>query len=160
MSVIGDYTERVQTLLSDYLQRVEAAERSQAPTDGLLGMKGGAKDDPCHDRFAADLDALLAEATEEPPGSEQIRDLFHLLFSAPKASSVPKSAYWMLLAVHSLLMPLTEQLTPEDAKSLSEEYCSIYPRRERLPAQQKLLNALRSRAGNQNESHFLSFFMK
>ncbi len=160
MSVIGNYTEQVQALLSDYLQCVEAAERNEAPTDGLLGMKGGAKDDPCHDRFAADLDALLVEAAEESPGSEQIRNLFHFLFSAPKASSVPKSAYWMLLAVHGLFIPLTEQLSPEDAKFLSEEYCSIYPRRERLPAQQKLLNALRSRAGNQSKSHILSLFMK
>jgi len=56
------------------------------------------------------------------------------------------AAYWMLLASHVLALPLIELLSPPEARSLLEAYEAGYPRRDRLPAQKKVISALKKRA--------------
>ncbi|MBR0161318.1 MAG: hypothetical protein IJQ02_08585 [Oscillospiraceae bacterium] len=158
MPAIDRYTEQAQSLISEYLKNVESAERSQSPTDGLLGTKGGVRDHPCHDRFVSDLEFFLNTVTADAPDSDRVRELLRALCAAPLAASVPKSAYWMLLAVQGMIIPLVDLLTPEDAAGFSEEYASLYPRRERLPAQQKLLDALHARCGKKKSRFPFPFF--
>ena len=53
------------------------------------------------------------------------------------------SVYWMLLAVHGLTQPLIARLRPEDAQAMYLWYQKAYPRRERLPVQNQVLEALK-----------------
>ena len=66
---------RLETLYGDYLKTVERLERERRPGEGLFGTKGPA-DDPCHDRFASDLESLLGDFAAEDPDSGTRRAVF------------------------------------------------------------------------------------
>ncbi len=138
-----NYLPRVRALYEDYLDRVCELERNRKPGAGIFGLKGGPKDDPCHDRFAEELEKLLAEFAASDPGSEEIRAVLSYMHELPPMHREPRSAYWMLIAVHGLGLELTEGLSREDAAALRSRYARLYPRWERLPAQKKLLAALK-----------------
>ena len=90
-----------------------------------------------------DLGALLkAYAGEEHPPAET-RELLAYIYAAPREHREPLSAYWMLLAVHGLTPDLAAALPREDAAILRRRYEADYPRRVRLPAQKKVLAALK-----------------
>jgi hypothetical protein len=49
----------------------------------------------------------------------------------------------MLKAIQRHALPVIPRLGPEDRKNLEEWYNRIYPRRQRLPAQEDVLKALK-----------------
>ena len=55
-------------------------------------------------------------------------------------------AYWMLLAVQGLTAELVSHLGARDASELLRWFRDAYPRFERMPAQKKVLSALKARA--------------
>ena len=144
-------TEAILTALRSrylaYREKVEEVERSSKPAAGLLGLKGGVKDDPCHDAFAEDLRVLLADFAAAEPDSAAVSRVLRFMFRYPLENPKPSCAYWMLLAVQTLAQDLIELLTPEDAAALAAEYKRDYPRRMRFPAQEQLLKKLKRRAG-------------
>ena len=139
---------RVQRLYGKYLEQVEQLEKNRKWGDGLFGLKGGPEDDPCHDRFVEDLEKLLENIRLREPDPEQVCQVLRYLYEAPLGHSQPKSIYWMLLAVHSLTPGLIERLSAENARSLYDWYEAAFPRRERLPAQNKVLKALKAAGRN------------
>ena len=145
MTERSDYTERLNSLLERYLRDVELAEINHKPGEGIFGTKGGVKDDPCHDRLVRDLTAFFEEVQAAAPPSEELQELLSALYTAARGQDVPRGAYWMLVAVHGLSRPLVELLSVEDAAALARRYTADYPRRERFPAQQELVQALLKR---------------
>ena len=140
--------EAMRALQERYLETVRELERNRKPTDGLLGMKGGPADDPCHDRYAEELRALLEGFLVEDPTSSEIRLVLGELYAAPPKVGIPRSAFWMLIAVQGLCPELIGRLEPADAGALEREYSSAYKRWERMPIQQKILKALQKQAKN------------
>ena len=137
--------ERLRALYEAYLDEAAAAERGKGFFAGAFGLKGGPADDPCHERFAERLQALLADFAEERPGSCEARALLEQVF-APPPKGCPKSAYWMLLAVHGTAEGLIPALGREDARALRESYRGDYPRHRRLPVQDRILRLLEKAA--------------
>lgn len=133
--------EELQSLYTGYLLKTAQLERDRKPADGLLGMGSGPAADPCHDRFAQELEALLHRMDSLP--SSQLFQALSFIYTAPFAHRDNPSAYWMLQAVHGLTVPLIPRLSPEDAQALRTQYQEDYPRRERLPAQKQVLAALK-----------------
>ncbi len=138
--------DSMRALRERYLDKVTELERERKPGEGIFGMRGGPADDPCHDRYAEDLAALLGGFLAEEPDSSQVRLVLEELYAAPPKTGVPKSAYWMLIAVQGLCPELIEHLNAEDAKALEASYAAAFRRWERMPAQQKTLKALQRRA--------------
>lgn len=134
--------EKIRRLYQDYLTEVERLERERKPGEGLLGMGGGPADNPCHDRFAQDLETELRALSEAHLPPDQVRAVLEYVYHVPLEHRDSKTAYWMLAAVHSLTLDLAGQLAPADAKSLRSQYTRDYPRWERLPAQKRVLSAL------------------
>ena len=134
--------EELARLYGEYLVNAREAEANRGPFDGAFGFgkKGG--DDPCYDRFAQELEALLRSVAEEGIDSGELRAMLEYIYRAPRENREPPAVYWMLLAVHGLTLDLAGQLCREDAGALWGEYRAAYPRRERLPAQKKVLSAL------------------
>ena len=139
---------RVQGLYASYLEQVETLEKNRKWGEGIFGLKGGPADDPCHDRFAEELEKLLEELRLQEPEAEQLSRLLRWLYEAPLAHPQPKSAYWMLLAVHGLTLRLIESLDAERARSLYDWYAAAFPRQERLPVQKQVLKALKAAGRN------------
>ena len=136
----------VQALYEAYIETAENRIRKRKFGEGILGLKGGPADDPCHDRFAADLEALLGEYAGEEHGSAETAEVLSYIYGAPLEHREPAMVYWMLMAVHGLTLPLTEQLDPADAGTLYRRYEGDYPRRERMPVQVRTLKALKARS--------------
>ena len=132
--------EGIQALYEAYWEKTKQLERDRKPGQGLLGFGSGPKDDPCHDRFAQDAEAFLKDLETAPP--DQIRDVLAFVYHTPLDHPEPLTAYWMMRAVHGLTLPLIGRLTAEDALALKEVYERDYPRRDRFPAQKKVLSAL------------------
>lgn len=132
----------IQTLYESYIARAEQLEREKKPGDGLLGMPGGPKDDPCHDQFAADLEQLLKNMLAQGPSSAEVKETLSYIYRAPLEHREPLTVYWMLQAVHGLTENLIVLLSPQDARSLRDVYVKDYRRWERLPVQKKALSAL------------------
>ena len=133
---------RLEALYRDYIETVRELERIRKIGDGLFGLRPGPEDDPCHDRFAAELDALLRDFAAASPGSEDCAAVLRYLFTAPEAWRELKSAYWMLIAVQGLGAGLIERLNAADAGELEALYAARWPRRERLPVQTQILKQL------------------
>ena len=136
---------RLEALYRDYIETVRELERNRKIGDGLFGLRPGPEDDPCHDRFAAELDALLRDFAAASPGSEDCAAVLRYLFTAPEAWRELKSAYWMLIAVQGLGAGLIERLNAADAGELEALYAARWPRRERLPVQTQILKQLQRR---------------
>ena len=132
----------VRALIEAYVAEAERLEREKKPGDGLMGLTPGPKDDPCHDRFAADLERLLGELASQRLSSGEVREALSLIYRAPLEHPQPLTAYWMLKAVHGMTCELAALLTREDAQRLREAYVRDYRPWDRLPSQKQALAAL------------------
>ena len=138
----ASWLSRVEKLYSDYIRKAEELEKNRKIGEGLFGLTPGPADDPCHERFARELEELLKACTDSAPASEAAAEILRFQFQAPQAHQEPKSLYWMLIAVQGLGGALTDCLSPADAALLADEYGALYPRRLRLPVQKQLLKTL------------------
>ena len=136
------HLEALQRLYGGYLAEARRAETKRNPLDGAFGFVRRSAEDSCHSRFAEDLEALLNSAAEEGVDSGELRAMLEYIYRAPKEHREPSAAYWMLMAVHALTPELARRLHREDAQALWDEYRAAYPRRDRLPAQKKVLATL------------------
>lgn len=142
------YLERTRQLYRDYLADV-ARTRGKRDRQSMGGMFGFLQpsQDPCHERFVDDMEALMAEAAQEELTSEDARELMEFVFREAEEYQGDKVLYWMLLAAHALTMPLVERLTSGDAAALRAWYEKTYTRTNRLPNQKVLIQRLREREG-------------
>lgn len=139
--------ERVQALYTAYQDQFRQMEQARRPGEGVFGLGMGPRDYPCHGQFARDLEQLLLTIRQEGPGSSQARQVLDYICFAPvRRQGEQDAVYWMLMAAHSLTLPLIDLLPAPDAQALLEEYQKAYPRRMRLEAQDKVISALRRRA--------------
>jgi len=133
-------------LYDEYVAKCEKLEQEKKPFAGVLGLTKGPADDPCHERFAQDVGALLERFRAGEPGSEETRELLRFCYEAPVRHPEPRCAYWMLLAVHALGLDLIERLDAGDAAELYAWYDAAFPRRQRVPVQKKLIERLKKAA--------------
>lgn len=134
--------EKLQTLYETYWEKTKQLERDRKPGQGILGFGGGPKDDPCHDRFAEDAQALLRDFGASSPAPDQVRDVLSYIYHAPLEHKQPLTAYWMMRAIHGQTLELIGLLEAGDAQALKAAYEKDYPRHDRFPAQKKVLSAL------------------
>ena len=140
------FPERLRAVYDAYLDKVEELERNRKPGDGLFGLRPGPADHPCHDRFGEELAALLKEYAGTAPPSSELRQMLEEIYLAAKKYPEPQSSYWMLIAVHGLTEEMIGLLSSEDAGGLLARYEKIWPRRERLPVQTRIVKKLRQAA--------------
>ena len=134
--------QQLTALYENYLDEALKVELARKPGEGIFGIGKRPSDDPCHDRFAADLKEWLEAFGEEKPDSAEIREVLSLIYRAPKKYPDPKSSFWMLIAVQSLTLGLIPRLSESDARALVGEFAGLYKRWERLPVQKQILDAL------------------
>lgn len=133
----------LEELYRAYLEKVIQLEKERKPGDGLFGIGKSPADDPCHDKFAEELENLLNRFAVRNPESAEIREVVSFIYRMSSEHREPASAYWMLNAVHGLTLHLIARLLPNDAKVVFDEYKDAYPRAMRLPVQKKVYLALK-----------------
>ena len=139
------WLSRLEALIHDYVEEVQTLERNRKLGDGFFGLRPGPADNPCHDRFAADVKRLFEDCRDAAPDSGECAGLLRFLFTAAEPWRDLRSAYWMLIAVQGFGKELIDRLNHADAAALAELYAAQYPRYERLPVQAELLKKLRAR---------------
>ena len=79
---------------------------------------------------------------------DEARTTLQAQIQAYPDGDMAKDAYWMLLAVHGLSLPLIGRLSAPDADGLYRSYAKAYRRWERLPVQEQVLAALKKQAAS------------
>ena len=133
----NDWLSRIEALYDAYLLTAAELEKNRKFGDGILGLRPGPADDPCHQRFAAELEALLRECAAEASSAEAA-EILQLLFDKADDKRMPLSAYWMLIAVQGLgreligLLPRLKELdlcggalTTEEIDALRQEFGAL-----------------------------------
>ena len=139
--------EEVRAICSEYIEKAEQLERDRKIGEGLLGIGKKPADDPCHEKFADDIEKAIEDIASEEPGSQEARDILYFMYSIPSAHEEPKSIYWMLIAVHGVSVKLIPFLSAADAEELYKMYSKAFRRWERLPVQKKVCDLLKKQSG-------------
>lgn len=137
--------ESVQALYRDYLEKAEELEKNRKPGQGLFGVGAKPADDPCHERFIRELYELLSTSDEAESGG--LRETLAYIYHAPLEHKEPASIYWTLIAAHGATLKRIPSLTASDAGALAETYAATYRRWNRLPVQDKVIDALKAQRG-------------
>lgn len=139
--------DAVRALYTDYQEQFRQQELARKPGEGVFGLGMGPRDYPCHSQFAQQLEQLLGEIAAQQPPSGDLLSLLDYIYRAPlELRPAQDAVYWMLLAAHSLTLGLISLLDAGDAKTLAANYNQAFPRRNRLPAQDKVLAALQAQS--------------
>lgn len=138
--------DKLEALYEEYLSEFRRLKQGRKPLEGAFGLGGGPQNYPCHDKFAQDLERLLQDFAARSPSPEEAgRVLEYIYFTAPARFQAEPAVDWMLLAVHGLTLELIGLLDAAQAGPLCRAYGNAYPRRQRLPVQNKLFTALQKR---------------
>lgn len=138
--------DKLEALYEGYLSEFRRLEQGRKPLEGAFGLGGGPQSYPCHDKFAQDLEQLLRDFVGQSPSPEEVGQVLnYIYFTAPARFQTEPAVDWMLMAVHGLTLELIGLLDAAQAGPLCRAYGSTYPRRRRLPVQNKLFAALQKR---------------
>lgn len=138
--------DKLEAFYEGYLSEFRRLEQGRKPLEGAFGLGGGLRNHPCHDKFAQDLEQLLRDFAGQSPSPEEVGQVLnYIYFTAPARFQAEPAVDWMLMAVHGLTLELIGLLDAAQAGPLCRAYGSTYPRRRRLPVQNKLFAALQKR---------------
>ena len=135
----------LEAVYQSYRKDLETAILKQRPADGLFGIGSSIERDPCHDRFDAQILALITQVSASDPSSDLARQLLQILLIHPDLAQWHVSAQWMLRAAERHALLLIPSLNAQDAAELVKQYDSQYKRWDRLPAQKDVYKALKAR---------------
>ena len=136
----------LQAIYEKYLADVREAIENSKPTDGLLGLGSGPKDAACHDIFYKDVTNELDRLTAEGLSAGEAAAAAGYVLNAPVVNRGNELAFPMMFAASGLAGKLVSLLSPADADRLAIEYSEAFPKPERMPAQEKVLQQLYDRA--------------
>jgi len=132
----------IEGLYDAYLAQVSQLYRGLRPLQGFFGFQDGPQRNPCHRQFAERMEAALADASSASPA--EILEVLRYMYRAPLEQRESRSAWWMLLAVQKLTIPLLPRLSPADTAELYAWYRKNYPSAMQLPPQKEILRQLKA----------------
>lgn len=130
--------EELEKLYADYLDLVAQLRRNQKLWDGAFGLGGGPADNPCHEKLVRDVEGLLADLdpARRPQAVEYI-------LHQPLEHKEDPVVYYTLLAAQGATIPYLSALPVDQAKELRGWFEQTFPRRDRMPCQDKVLAGLK-----------------
>ena len=135
----------LQQLQSRYRQYdAEAAQvrKQSSPADGLFGFGRDPKNHPCHELFYEDIGKWTTAFLETRPDAKESFEAVRFLIAAPKEYA-GRESYWMMYAAQGWCRELVGLLDADGCAKLQELFDELYPKRDRMPVQQELYNALK-----------------
>lgn len=136
----------IENVYSEYISEVEKNNSKRKLSDGLMGFGKRADSYSCHDEFYQKLNDEILAITKDTELQSEVFDVIMFVFQAPLKNKNNTSAYWMMMAAHSLTENLFPMISGNKAAELLHWYTETYPRYERLPNQDKMLKVLKKRS--------------
>ena len=138
---------RMQSCVERYQEAMDRVVAGLRPGDGILGFGNDPRRSPYHKDFYDEMGRLAGRlAGGEWPAEEAGAAAEFLLTMGEQFGS--RLTRPMMEAAQGHVLILVPLLTCEQAEKLARSYAACYPRRKRLPIQDKVLLALEKRARN------------
>lgn len=132
-------------IYSEYIFATEKLNNERNFADGFMGFGKKEDNNSCHDKFYTHLEEELSALTKTSLSQTELVEILKYIYIIPFENRKNVSAYWMMIAAHSLTECLIPLLSKENAERFAEWYGKIYPRNKRLPVQNKILKLLKER---------------
>lgn len=137
--------ESIVKAYADYLGGMDDSKKARRAMDKLLGLSRDTDRERCQDAFMAALHAAVEDFTASEPGEDETEEAARYILSQAHEHKKSGDAYWMLLSSHAYALPLVERLPASRAAALRAWFEGEYPKRERMPVQKAVLDALKAR---------------
>ncbi len=137
-----EYAAELSALGVEYAQAVQELQKNRKRFDGIFGFGNPPGNAPCHDQMDQRAEALCRRAAEEGTPAEAA-GLTESLFRMEESCKGPEYARLSLVAAQRHTIPLIPRMTKEDRERLRAWYEKRYPRRMRLPVQERILKLLK-----------------
>ena len=142
MSVIQQLEEARQV----YEAQMAQARKNARFTDRLFGGANDPRNSPAHRQFYETVQQLVQEFMAGEPDAQDAAQCVRYLLETADIYRENQDIYFFLYAIQALAEAPIGRMTPEDCRAQLERYEAIHPRRDRMPAQEKIYKQLKNRA--------------
>ena len=135
----------IQACMERYQNAMDRVAANLRPGDGILGFGNDPRRSPYHMDFYNEVGELAGRLARGEWPAEQAGETVEFLLTMGKNYG-SRLTLPMMEAAQGHVLPLVPLLACDQAEQLARSYAARYPRRERLPIQDKVLLALEKRA--------------
>jgi len=139
--------DALQTCYRNYLDETKTLTQNKKLFDGVLGFGHDPRKAPCHEKFYQDVSAEVERLKGAQISADDAAEALRFMIRFPQENKDNQSAYYMMIAAHGPAAGLVPTLTKEAAAELAALYDHEFPKRSRLPVQEKLMIQLRKAGG-------------
>lgn len=132
---------RLQELYDEYNNTAIAVRRSAKPFDGIFGLGNDPRKDPCHDAFYNNVQKWAEDFAASAPTPEQARAAALCMLETPVRYK-DQEGYWYMYACIRFIEALIPFLARGDSAGLAVKMKGLYPRRDLMPVQKRVLKLL------------------
>ena len=138
--------QQLEAIYGEYEQKLAQAQKQAGLFAGAFHMGDDPRKDVCNQVFYEALGQWIRDFLDDGPGTEEAEKAAGWILNYPGLHR-DSGTYWMTYAAQGHVRELIPLLEHNAAGRLLEEYTEQYPPRDRMPVQQELVKALKSRAG-------------
>ncbi len=138
--------QQLEEIYQEYEEKLEEAEKGAGLLSGVFGMGNDPRRDACNQMFYDKLGSWAREFRGGQPGPQEAARGVGFILEYPFRHR-ESGTYWFAYAAQQHTMELIRLLEKQAAGALAERFARLYPKRERLPVQRRILEMLREQGG-------------
>ena len=123
-----------------YYEKAETVRAKASIFDGFWGFGKDPAKDACHEVFYERAQEWVEKFDDTDP--DRVLEVVKFILNAPLEQHA-KGVHDYLFAAHGLILPLIPRLRSADCGELARWYDANFPKRQRLPLQQKVWKTLK-----------------
>lgn len=140
-----DALQQIQQRYARYQTEIQAVRAKTSPFEGFMGLGNGPDKHPCNKEFFEDVGKLVEEFAASAPDEKAALAVVKWMLEAPVGSE-GTDWYWYMFAAQGHCKGLIPRLAPADCAVLRDWFGTQFPRKVRLPAQDRILRLLTKQA--------------
>lgn len=138
--------QQLEEIYQEYEEKLEEAEKGAGLLSGAFGMGDDPRKDACNQAFYEKLGGWAREFRDGQPEPREVAQGVDFILEYPFRHR-ESGTYWFAYAAQQHAMELIPLLEKQAAGALAERFARLYPKRERLPVQRRILEMLREQGG-------------
>ena len=136
--------EQLKEIYERYIETAETVWEERPIWDGAFGIGASTKDHPCHLEFYKNVERWVENFLKNAPDRETGEHAIAYVLQTSQAQK-GKLSYWPMYAVHGLMRPLVDFISPRCAGEMRQWYDENLPRKDRMPVHKDLYKKLKKR---------------